>query len=162
MENKLKIAKFSEMMKNYDQKREDHKQGDKFDLTTSVPKTSKADAYLSEVTTKAFQMTLRVNSDDIEKKIPSDVLQTMSFFQHKHDKLLELFYNKFPIADGNHEDLKKTLGMKSAVVKLGKELIEVKNKYKEHKVYQKYTIVFSSMLDTLKKAHKVIGGLERM
>lgn len=150
--NTMKIQKFSAKLNSLNQTT--------FDLKSCFPKTEKAMVYLEEITGKAYKTTLRVNSDDIESKIPAEVLQRQNFYQNKHDKLLELFYSKFPTTE-NKEDLQKVKDMKfdKIITSLGREIRTLVTKMNEHKDYKKYTSVYEPMLTTLKTALNKIKDL---
>ena len=150
--NFRKINEFSEMLGTFNSQ--------PLDLKSSLPSSSRAEAYLEEVTNKAYKTTLKVNSDDIEKKIPPQVLEVQNYYQRKHDKLLELFYNKFPIADGDRNDIENISGMEKSFVKLGKEIIELKKKYKSNPNFSKYVSIFERMTETLKIAYHKLKDLK--
>lgn len=116
--------------------------------------------YLEEVTNSAYKTTLRVNSNDIESKIPPEVLQRLNFYQNKHDKLLELVYSKFPANGKNIEDLQKIKDMKLIITSLGREIKSFVTKMSEHKEYKKYTSVYEPMLTTLRTVCNKIKLLE--
>ena len=142
------INKNSERIKKFSQKLSEHK--DKiFPFSSCYPASKDAHEYLEGVIFKAYKTTLRVNSEDIEKRIPENILQQQNFFQHKHDKLLEFFYNKFPITNKNPGDLDKVIGMKATIMKLGKEISDLMKKMNAHPEYKKYTSVYEPMKQTL-------------
>lgn len=137
--NLSKIQKFSLTISEFKSK--------PLHLGSWFPNESETKNYLENITSKAYKTTLRVKSEDIEKRIPENILAQQHFYQQKHDKLLQLFYQKFPIS--NPSDLEKVLGMKDTIMRLGKEISDLMKKMNKDQEYKKYTSIYEPMKTTL-------------
>lgn len=122
--NKMAIMKFSSQLTK------------QIDLSAAFPNPSTTNNYIESTTLKAYKTTLKVNSEDIESRIPRDILNQQHYYQAKHDKLLELFYGKLPVK--SKEELQKLISMKEEIVKLGKEIQIIAKKMGEHHEFKKY------------------------
>ncbi|CAI2362596.1 unnamed protein product [Moneuplotes crassus] len=130
------------------------------DLSTCISEPKKAKADLEEMTMKSYRLTLRVNSDDIEKNIPPKVLQRQQYYQNKVDKLLELFYNMLPIDEQDKAQLKKIETIKQVILETGRSVNKIRNTLRENKANSKYASVYLGMIESLKVAVSITRNLQ--
>ena len=94
----------------------------RLDMKNFFPRPSDISIYLEDTTSKSYKNTLRVKTKDIESSIPPYILQQYEHYQSKVDKILELFYNNFPLNYQDDEKVKMISDIKTTIIKLGKEI----------------------------------------